>query len=40
MIVLAQGSMVTLLDELDSVSIPLLTSPKLGVVRAKEMLGL
>lgn len=39
-IVLAQGSMVSLLDELDSVSIPLLTSPKLGVVRAKEMLGL
>lgn len=37
-VVLAQGSMVTLLDELKGYPLPLLTSPKLGVERAKKML--
>lgn len=39
-IVLAQGSMVTLLDELKDVSVPLLTSPRSGVTRARQVLGL
>lgn len=37
-VVLAQGSMVTLLDELIGYPLPLLTSPRLGVERAKKML--
>ena len=37
-IVLAQGSMVTLLDDLKDYPLPILTSPRLGVERAKEML--
>ena len=39
-IVLAQGSMVTLLDDLQDVSVPLLTSPRSGVTRARKVLGL
>jgi Asp/Glu/hydantoin racemase len=39
-IVLAQGSMVTLLDELSDVSVLILTSPRLGVLRARDVLGL
>lgn len=38
-VVLAQGSMVTLLDELTDYPLPLLTSPRLGVERAKELLA-
>jgi hypothetical protein len=37
-IVLAQGSMATLLPELKDVSKPILTSPRSGVLRAKEIL--
>ncbi len=39
-IVLAQGSMVTLLSELKEVQVPLLTSPRLGVLSARQALGL
>lgn len=38
-VVLAQGSMVTLLDELADYPLPVLTSPRLGVERAREILG-
>ena len=38
-ICLAQGSMVTLLDDLKDVSVPLLTSPRLGVLKARTGLG-
>ena len=37
-IVLAQGSMVTLLDDLSDVHTPILTSPRMGVERAKAIL--
>lgn len=39
-IVLAQGSMITLLPYLEETRVPVLTSPRLGVERAKEMLRL
>ena len=37
-IVCAQGSMVTLLDELGEVTVPVLTSPRLGIEQAIEIL--
>lgn len=39
-VVLAQGSMVTLLPFLNSRKVPVLTSPRLGVERARSVLGL
>ena len=39
-IVLAQGSMIVLLPLLKDIKVPVLTSPKLGVMRIKEMLNL
>lgn len=39
-VVLAQGSMVALLSELSRIQKPVLTSPRLGVERARTMLGL
>lgn len=39
-IVLAQGSMITLLPFLDRFKVPVLTSPRLGVERARSILGL
>lgn len=39
-IVLAQGSMVSLLDKLEDISVPLLTSPRPGVESARAVLGL
>ncbi len=39
-IVLAQGSMVVLLPRLDHIKVPVLTSPRSGVLRVKEILGL
>jgi len=38
-VVCAQGSMVALLDELGETPVPVLTSPRLGVERAVEVLG-
>jgi len=38
-IVLAQGSMIVLLPELQHISKPVLTSPRLGVERIREILG-
>ncbi|HZK11178.1 MAG TPA: Asp/Glu/hydantoin racemase, partial [Atribacterota bacterium] len=37
-IICAQGSMVTLINDLGETSIPVLTSPRLGVERAVEVL--
>ncbi|MEO8411164.1 MAG: aspartate/glutamate racemase family protein, partial [Propionivibrio sp.] len=37
-IILAQGSMTVLLPELTDIRVPVLTSPRLGVERAREML--
>lgn len=39
-IVLAQGSMITLLPYLSGVSVPVFTSPRLGVTRVKQLLNL
>ncbi|MDR3643758.1 MAG: aspartate/glutamate racemase family protein [Clostridia bacterium] len=39
-VVLAQGSMVVLLDDLKEIKTPVLSSPRLGVLRVKETLGL
>ncbi len=39
-IVLAQGSMIVLLPELAHIKTPILTSPQLGIQRAREILGL
>jgi hypothetical protein len=37
-IVLAQGSMIVLLEELKHIQKPVLTSPRLGVEKVKELL--
>ena len=39
-VVLAQGSMVTLLPHLGNCKVPVLTSPRLGVERARRVLGI
>jgi len=39
-IVLAQGSMVVMLPYLSDIKIPVLSSPELGVLKARELLGL
>ncbi len=39
-ITLAQGSMVSLLDELEGIDVPVLTSPRMGVQRVRTVLGL
>ena len=39
-IVLAQGSMIVLLPEIDNIKIPVLTSPESGVWKMREVLGL
>ncbi|MDO8685086.1 MAG: aspartate/glutamate racemase family protein [Clostridiales bacterium] len=39
-IILAQGSMVSLLPFLDEIRVPVFTSPRLGVMRVKEVLGI
>jgi len=39
-IVLAQGSMIVLLPELENIKTPVLTSPELGVRKMREILGL
>ena len=39
-VVLAQGSMIVLLPHLTHIKIPILTSPRLGIERAKMLLGL
>ena len=39
-IVLAQGSMITLVEEIKDISVPLLTSPRSGVTRVRQVLGL